>query len=223
MILYLSYPFSSELPTYGSISEKVEIKGIKSVDRGDSCRTFWIGFQNHWGTHVDCPAHFIRDGKRVCDVSPDFWLFKNPQVIPIDAEPQQIIAVRHLSQKISQETDLLLVQSGWGKFRGQNIYSFENPGLHPELGFWLREKYPNIRCIGIDWVSISSYQHRELGREAHRAFLDDSATGQPVMIVEDMDLSKNLDNLSEVLVAPLLVETIDSAPCTVFGFFKGFD
>lgn len=220
MILYLSYPFSSEIPTYGSISEKVEIKGIKSIDRGDSCRTFWIGFQNHWGTHVDCPAHFFKKGKRVCDFSCDSWLFKKPQVIQIDAKPGQIIETKDLTDEIFLQTDLLIFQSGWGKFKGQGVYSFENPGLHPEIGFWLRKKYPNIRCIGIDWVSISSYQHRELGREAHRAFLDDSTTSQPVIIIEEMDLSKNLNNLYEVLVAPLLVETIDSAPCTVFGFFK---
>jgi kynurenine formamidase len=168
---------------------------------------------------VDCPAHFFLKGKRVSDFSCDFWFFKNPQVIKIDVEPGQIIEARNLQEEIFLQTDLLLFKSGWGKFRGQDIYSFQNPGLHPELGHLLRNKYPNIRCIGMDWVSVSSYQHRELGREAHRAFLNDSTTSQPVMIIEDMDLSKNLDNLSEVLVAPLLVETIDSAPCTVFGFF----
>ena len=220
MIQYLSYPLSLSIPTYGSISEKLEVKKIKSIDQGDSCRTYWVGFQNHWGTHVDCPAHFFLKGKCITDFSCNFWLFKRPQVIEIDAERGQIIGTKDLPGEISPQTDLLLFKSGWGQFRGQEIYSCQNPGLHPELALWLRQRYPSIRAIGIDWVSVSSFKHRELGRQTHRAFLSDSGKSQPVMMIEDMDLSKNLGNLSEVLVAPLLVETIDSAPCTVYGFFR---
>lgn len=219
MIQYLSYPLSLNIPTYGSISEKLEVKKIKSIDQGDSCRTYWVGFQNHWGTHVDCPAHFFLKGKCITDFPCDFWLFKRPQVIEIDAEREQIIGTKDLPGEILPQTDLLLFKSGWGQFRGQKIYSCQNPGLHPELALWLRQRYPSIRAIGIDWVSVSSFKHRELGRQTHHAFLSDSGKSQPVMMIEDMDLSKNLENLSEVLVAPLLVETIDSAPCTVFGFF----
>ena len=218
-IHYLSYPISKTIPVYGG-SASPELIHLKVIDNGDSCNTWRFCLENHWGTHVDCPAHFFLKGKHVSDFSCDFWLFKNPQVIQIDAEPGQIIEARDLPEEIPPQTDLLLFKSGWGQFRGQEIYSFQNPGLHPGLGTLLRKKYPDIRCIGMDWVSVSSYQHRELGREAHRAFLNNSTTSQPVMIIEDMDLSKNLNNLFEVLVAPILIETIDSAPCTVIGFFK---
>ena len=72
---------------------------------------------------------------------------------------------------------------------------------------------------GIDWISISPYQDRELGREAHRVFLDQKGRNNPVLLIEDMDLSCDLTKLRELWVLPLRVEKIDSAPCTVIGGF----
>ena len=92
--------------------------------------------------------------------------------------------------------------------------------MHLELALWLRQDFPAVRAIGMDWISVSSYESRELGRQAHRAFLNPDGEGSPVLIIEDMNLSKNLKNLAEVLVVPILIETIDSAPCTVIGFLK---
>ena len=78
------------------------------------------------------------------------------------------------------------------------MYSCDNPGIHPEVGIYLRE----------------------LGREAHRAFLGQGGKNDPILIIEDMDLSCDLTKLRELWVLPLRVEKIDSAPCTVIG---GFD
>lgn len=219
MIRYLSYKLSPFIPAYGSTRQRLEVREVKSIASGDSCQTFWIGMENHWGTHVDCPAHFFIQGSKVTDYPCGFWLFKKPQVVKIDAEPGQIITKRDLSDDIDEETDLLLFQSGWSRFRGKDIYSFRNPGLEPELGLWLRQMYPSLRAVGIDWVSISSFLHRDMGHEAHRAFLNPNAEGHPILIIEDMNLSADLHDLKEVMVAPLLVERIDSATCTVMGFF----
>ena len=47
--------------------------------------------------------------------------------------------------------------------------------------------------IGFDFISLSSYTHRNLGRKAHRAMLgkmDISGVQlDPILIIEDMDLS----------------------------------
>lgn len=220
MIQCLSYKLSPFIPVYGSTREKLDLREVKSIAKGDSCQTFWFCMKNHWGTHVDCPAHFFTQGSKVADYPCNFWLFKNPQVIKINVKPGQIINQKDLSNDIDSDTDLLLFQSGWSKFRGTDIYSFHNPGLDPELGLLWRQKHPSLRAIGIDWISIASFQHRELGREAHRAFLNPKGKGNPIILVEDMNLTGNLCNLEKVWVAPLLVEMIDSAPCTVIGFLN---
>jgi len=38
---------------------------------------------------------------------------------------------------------------------------------------------------GFDSISVSSFQNRMVGREAHRAFLDPKA---PILLLEDIDL-----------------------------------
>jgi arylformamidase len=217
---YLSYPLTLKLPAYGSVSENMSINPINSFENGDSCRTYWIGFKNHWGTHVDCPAHFDRFGKCVQDYPCEFWEFDNPQVIEITANPGQIIIIDNLKHQIDKKTDLLLLRSGWGLKRGSDTYSRHNPGLEPKIGKWLRRAFPNVRAVGIDWVSISSFQNRQTGREAHRSFLCSDGQTSPIVLIEDLDLTEPLLGLVKVLVVPIRIEKIDSSPCTVIGFFR---
>lgn len=219
MIRFLSHPLSAANPVYGSPSEPLELKEVMSIRKGDSSQVYWIGFENHWGTHVDCPAHFFSEAPKITDYKADTWFFHRPQVLLVDLEPGQLLGVRGLAGKIRPETDLVLFQSGWWRWRGEDRYSCENPGVDPELGTWLRKEYPSVRAIGFDWISLSSYLDRETGRRAHRAFLDPDTYGHPILILEDMDLSADLSALKEVWAAPLRVEEADSAPCTVIGVF----
>ncbi len=220
MIKYLSYKLSAQIPVYGSIKKNMRVRQVKSIENGDSCQVYWIGMENHWGTHIDCPAHFFVNGARIIDYEADFWLFRKPQVLSIKVQPAQILSYKDLTAQINPEADLLLLRSGWRRLRGDEVYSLRNPGINPELGVWLRRERPLLRAIGFDWVSISSYQHRELGREAHRAFLNPEGEGHPILLIEDMDIPENTKNLKEVWVAPLRVEGVDSVPCTVAGIFE---
>ncbi|MBI5050046.1 MAG: cyclase family protein [Nitrospirae bacterium] len=175
--------------------------------------------ENHWGTHIDAPNHFFENGLTVNDYPADFWFFKNPMVIHIDLKPGELLCCSGWTEEIKPETDIILFKSGWGSLRKTEKYSIDNPGIHPEVGFFLREQYPSIRTVGIDWVSISSFKNREAGWQVHRAFFNPDGANDPVLIIEDMDLSHDLKELREVWAAPLRVEGIDSAPCTVIGVF----
>lgn len=217
--IYLSYLLENEVPVYGG-SGSLNIKDIRSLRRGDPANAFSFIMENHWGTHIDCPVHFFDNGKKVSDYIANFWHFYKPQVLKITAKPGQIIGKQDLNVKINPETDLLLLKSGWGKFRDKDIYSFQNPGLDPIIGIWLRNEYPLIKAIGFDWISLSSYTNRELGREAHKAFLYPASEGKPILIIEDMLLPDDMQNLSQVWVVPIRIEGIDSAPCTVIGVIK---
>ena len=216
---YLSHPITESMSIYGGNAD-LDLVPVKNIVQGDSCNSWRFRLENHWGTHVDCPAHFFVEGAKVVDYPPEFWWFRSPQVIQIEAKPGQVITRENSSCDLDPETDLVLFQSGWGRFRGKEIYIRRNPGLHPSLGLWLRAHFPSVRAIGIDWISISSFEHRDVGREAHKAFLAPDGKGHPILIIEDMNLSGDLHDLKEVWVAPLLIEGIDSAPCTVIGIFE---
>lgn len=217
MIRFLSHPLRAQVPVYGRTAD-LELRQERSIGQGDTCNEYWVGFNNHWGTHVDCPLHFFDKASQVVEYEAPSWYFSRPQIIEAALMPGQLLTPGDLQAAVKPETDLLLLKSGWGKWRGEEIYSKQNPGLDPALGNWLKKEYPSIRAVGIDWISAGSYLNREAGRQAHQAFLDPAK--RPILLVEDMDLSAPLEGLKEVWIAPLRIEGIDSAPCTVFGIFE---
>lgn len=201
---------------YGNSYAEVEIAPVKSIGKGDACNVSRFAMENHWGTHLDCPAHFFPHGRGVADYAAGDWFFSYPHVVLAELTENQLIGPDAIGA-VPAGTDLLLIRSGFSRFRGTEAYSCRNPGFRPETGIWLREKHPSVRCVGFDFVSLSPYQHREVGREAHRAFLDPDGPNSPILIIEDMDLSGDLSGLDSVWVVPLLLEGLDSAPCTVMG------
>lgn len=217
---YLSHPLSEVVPAYGCTHVELTLKPIRSIREGDLCNTFRLGFENHLGTHVDAPAHFYDDGMTISEYAPDTWVCHSPCVVTLQSKESDLIGTDSLYGRIPDTADILLIQSGFYRFRGTPKYSCHNPGLKPEIAFWLRQEHPHVRMVGFDFVSLSSFQNRDLGREAHRAFLDPHAIGRPILVVEDMDLSCELSGLTTVVIAPLRIVGLDSSPCTVIGVFR---
>ena len=216
---YLSYPLKSENPVYGVGNEPLDLRKTRSIASGDSANVCQFTIRSHLGTHVDLPNHFFENGKKVTDYPAEFWIFKAPETVQVALKPSEILKCGEWLDSIAQAADILLLRSGWAGMRGDRKYSIENPGINPEVAFHLRKKYPKLRAIGIDWISVSPYSYRALGRSAHQAFLDPAGDNNPIAIIEDMDLSCDLEGLREVFVVPLRIQESDSAPCTVIGGF----
>ena len=100
-------------------------------------------------------------------------------------------------------------------------YIFDNPGIEAEIEFWLRENR-SIKLIGIDFISLLSFAHREEGRGAHKAFLCPYGKGgiafDPILIIEDMKLAQYEENLKNIVVMPLRTKNRDGAPVTVVAW-----
>ena len=221
--ILLSYPLSENTPLYGN-TPPLEIMPDKSIINGESCNTSFLRIHNHSSTHVDAPNHFWDDGKRIADYNMDELSFHSPLVIDCPKSPREMINIKDLigyKEKLSK-CDILLLRTGFWKFRDKDIYRLENPGITPELADYIRSEFTNIRCVGLDSISVSSYPNRDIGRETHKIFLrKNKYKGEPVLLLEDLDLSKKgLDKLKTMLICPLMIENIDSAPCMVIGIFE---
>src|SRR5882757_1938406 len=59
----VSVPISLRTPTYPG-DPAIDISAWQSLDRGDSANVTALCFGAHTGTHVDAPAHFIKDGSK---------------------------------------------------------------------------------------------------------------------------------------------------------------
>lgn len=215
---YLSYPVEEGMPVYGS-KAKIGLEQIKSIKKHDSSNVYRFKMENHWGTHVDAPKHFFENGKAINEYTPDYFVFNNPLVIDIELSPGDALKKEKWVEKVKPSTDIILFHSGWSFFRKNVKYVKDNPGIDPEVGLYLRKNYPKLKAIGIDWISVSPIKNRELGRQSHKAFLDPKGKNNPILLVEDMNLPENLSGLKFLIILPLRVTGVDSAPCTILGAF----
>lgn len=214
--IFLSHLLTPDTPGYGGSSGFcADVK--TRISEGKSSNSAEWKLSNHIGTHVDVPYHFSDAGLRIDDYPAETWIFSKPCLVDYAAKPAELIGPGDWVNYIPQDADLILLRTGFEKHRSEKIYWEMNPGLSPELGSWLREQRPAIRAIGVDVLSATSWQHREIGRKAHRHFLDPAFQGEPVRIIEDMALAALESTPSRVIVAPIRVKGGDGAPVTVIA------
>lgn len=214
--IYLSFPLSEKTPAYGG-EKGITIKQNKRISNGDSCNTEGWNISNHIGTHIDTPKHFFEEGNTIDEYPPEFWICNHVKVVDCPLEEARWILPEDLDGKLEQETDCVLIRTGFQQHRHQEVYFKDNPGLAPELGKWLRLNFPSLKFIGMDFISISRFTDGGKGRTAHREFLRPDPPGHPILPVEDIDLSsiQNGLNIETLYIFPLRVAGSDGAPVTI--------
>lgn len=215
MISFLSHPLSINTPLYGGVG-KISAEPLKSIQAGDSCNSFLLSFPNHSSTHVDCPKHFIANGKQILDFTAKDWIFINPGFLEFPSTKNQIIDFNPCDFTLgtaADQLDFLIIKTRFETYRGQEEYWKNGPGISHKLANRLKTYFPNLRGIGIDFISVSSFSDRTEGRLAHFALLS-----QDILIVEDMKLSSLFQAPTKLVVSPLLFENLDGAPVTVFAW-----
>lgn len=216
-MIYLSHLLSNSTPAYGGSKTDIKISTQSCIEHGDGSNSLRLELKNHMGTHIDLPRHFVPDGKVLNDYPASFWIFKKIQLLELPCEKGHIITIKDLEGKINSGIDCLLIRSGFEKLRSEEVYWKENPGFDKDIGHYLRKNYPAIKVIGFDFISLTSYTNRPLGREAHRGFLGQFENYEPILIMEDMKLSELTKNPIELIIAPLMVDQADGCPVTVLA------
>lgn len=218
--VYLSYLLGSDTPMYGNRST-VEIIRESDMNAGAPANNSRLNTNVHAGTHMDMPFHFHANGQTVEDFDSDFWYFNHP--LTIHLQPDSLLIGDELLLAIndtnaSSDTDFLIVKTGLCQYRGDERYWAANIGFETHLADALRTRFPKLRMIGFDSISISSIQHRDVGRAAHKAFLDPL---NPIIILEDMDLNPITPErpIQRAHVIPLRLRECDGLPTTVIGFY----
>jgi arylformamidase len=214
--IFLSYSLSPSSPSYGN-SDPLKLEKTKDLSCGDSCNQLRFTMSNHLGTHIDSPSHFDAGGKTIDQYPPEFWFFKRVALLEITARPGELIEIEPFMTNIPRDTDALLVKTGFCYKRTEQVYWENNPGISAKSGVFLRANFPQLKVIGLDVISLSSYAHRAEGRLAHKEFLGADRAGNPILIIEDMDLTQLKLTPSSLVVAPLRGDGFDGAPVTVFA------
>lgn len=216
--IFLSYFINKDTPTYGNRNQVLLTKK-SSIEKGDVANETHINSTLHVGTHIDLPNHFYSNGKTLEDYPPDFWFFNRPLFMEID--PVSLVVEKEVINILEQtankaEFDIIIIKTGYCHIRESRKYWEENIGFSPAIYEYLMANCPNVRIIGFDSISVSSFQHRDTGRLAHKKFLNPN---HPILLLEDMNLKvlNNQMNISSVIVAPLLIACTDGSPCNVIA------
>jgi len=219
--VWLSHPLDETTPAYGG-GPGMKIKADKCIAQGDACNTATISLPNHLGSHVDAPRHFIAEGRSITDYAPEDWMFQRPLLADLPAGDSELLTARRLESALAdvpdgipiEKTDLLLIRTGFGRYRGEKRFWEAGPGLSHESAVWICRRFPCLTAVGVDAISISCRQHRAEGRRAHRTLL-----GNGLRIFEDLALNnlKEGEILNKVTALPLPLQGGDGAPCAAFG------
>jgi len=214
--IWLSHTTSSDTPAYGGGSA-FETVPEKQICCGDSCNTVAIKMSNHIGSHVDAPRHFISNAKTVAEYSPADWFFEKPFLIDIPVENAQIVTSEQVDSVIPgnvKDADLVLLRTCGNLDRQSENYYKTQPGFSPDLAEYFSDKFASFSAIGLDAISISSFMHREVGRQTHKVFL-----GKDLRIFEDLALSNIPLNvtLKKVIALPFRYRDADGSPVTMLG------
>jgi arylformamidase len=214
--IFLSHFLTEETPGYGG-KKDFKVRHMSRISEGANSNSQEWTLSNHIGTHIDLPSHFDDEGSRMEHFKSDDWIFNNPYLLHLSSLPGTILDINELFEKIPMNVDFLIIKTDFQKYRNEELYWLNNPGLSPNLAAWLREKRPNVKCLGFDFISITSYTNRPLGRIAHKAFLGTDGKTNPLRVIEDMKLDQLVNHPKSVIVAPILIFNADGAPVTVIA------
>ena len=162
----LTHTLRAGFPVYGNVAVRKET--LTTVPQNGFYAQQW-SFNEHSGTHMDAPAHFVANGRH----SPDIKLrelFVRVAVIDISRRAQQnadaVVTVDDLRRYERRHGRIprgagVFMYSGWEsrvgdqeRFRNTGADGkFHFPGFSEEAVRWLLERR-NPTCIGVDTLSL---------------------------------------------------------------------
>lgn len=183
-IIDLTHTVSPDMPVYPGTEQPVFLTGC-SIE-ADGFLEKKITLYSHTGTHMDAPAHLLRDHSFLNDLPIDH--FYGPGVM-LDFEKQscKTIAISDLEpyQEQIKESEFLLIHTGWSRYWGSKRYFTDYCVLTPDAVNWLNQFA--LKGVGLDTISADRADTKAY--PVHKALL-----ARDIVIVENL---KNLTALPE--------------------------
>lgn len=221
--VYLSYLLDEDSVVWPG-EPTVRIEQDTSI-RQNGYNSFKTTLPNHHGTHMDGPAHFNPDGPRLMELPIEYFCFDRVATADVPKGPGEGIVPEDLKlwEEAIRAADLLLLKTGLCKIRDTQprVYEAQGAFLTPEVCRYLVETFPDLKAIGLDFLSVGTPAN-QLSKQAHR-ILFGCHNGKYIPAIEDMDLRPLFETetpLKSVIAAPLRLGKVDSSQVTVIGEFR---
>lgn len=197
----ISVSISPRLPLWPD-SPAVGFDRRLDLARGDDATDTTLRFSAHTGTHVDAPAHFVKDGPTVDTLALStligpVWVVDVQEVDAIDAAVLQRL-------NIPTDTRRLLFKTSNSRWWAQNIGDFQTDfvALTADAAQWVVDH--GIQLVGIDYLSIQRFYD---GPQTHLTLLRAG-----VVILETLNLTDVEAGPYELCCLPLKLTGVEAAP-----------
>lgn len=189
----VTFPITEQTPIFEG-DPCVEINSKFSLEKGDSANVSQICLSVHTSTHVDAPNHFIKNGKKVADLSLETLIGKC-KVVEFD-ESVLSIEPKHVENLENVERILFKTRNSgfWNDFAKGFRQDFTY--IEPETARILVEK--GAKLVGIDYLSVDKF---DAGfAETHIILLK-----KEVIILEGLDFREVPAGEYELICLPLKI------------------
>jgi len=202
MIYDLSHPLNNETPVYPGTSAPI-FEQTASIEKNGYRETFFR-FHSHLGTHIDAPAHMLKNGLTLDKM--DISSFQGKAMVIDVPEGTSEIEKTFLESFSNQfeGVEFVLFKTGWSQFWGDKKYFEDFPVLTEEaLKFLLKI---NLKGIGFDTISADPIESTNY--KNHYAIFE-----KGWLIIENLVFPKKLkENTGEFSCFPLPYEKADGSP-----------
>lgn len=187
------YP-ETALPEF-IVSATIENKGYHET---------FFRFHSHLGTHIDAPAHMLKQGKAL-DKMDIASFYGKGLIIEMDTKNRNIEKELLINfQNVLKNIDFVLFKTGWSKFWKEKKYFEGFPVLTTEALHYLLQF--RLKGIGFDTISADVINGTDF--KNHFAIFE-----KGLIIIENLVFPENLtETTGEFFCFPLSYENADGSP-----------
>lgn len=191
----ITVPLSETTPIYPGDPE-LEIHPWKRLVDGDSANVTYLRLGAHTGTHVDAPAHFIRDAARVESLSLEALIGPAEVVeVPLSYE---VINREFVAENVKQGVKRILFKTRNSKFWSEKQSEFQTAFTHLDVSAADYLVALGIKLVGIDYLSIENFKSDN--HKTHLSFLSNN-----IVILEGLNLTNVAPGSYELICLPLRI------------------
>ncbi|EHQ87859.1 cyclase family protein [Desulfosporosinus youngiae] len=204
----LTHMIHTEMPVYPG-TERPVLQKANTLEK-DGFQEAKITMYSHTGTHIDAPAHMLRDGLYLDDFKIDQFIGKALilDFSKINVPLVELDNLRPYEEKI-RKVDFIILRTGWSNYWGEDKYYENFPTLSEESAQWLSEFA--LKGIGIDAISIDGMNTDTFA--IHKMFL-----GKNILIIENLTNLESIGQESFILsIMPLKTKNADGSPVRAFS------
>jgi kynurenine formamidase len=211
-IIDLTLTISEKIPTFPG-SPKPHFIEWETIPK-DGYNLELLFLSTHTGTHIDAPFHFVKNGKKIHEITPE-RLVNEAVLIRVGKNSNRSISktdIQNFEQKNGKigNGSTVVFYTGWQKNLNKEFYFTENPGLSVSAAKYLVSK--KINMVGIDSPSV------DLGSDSKFSVHHILAKNN-ILIVENLaNLNKIKSNSFHLITSPLKLKNATGSPIRAFGF-----